>query len=149
MRVLIFTCLLIALANAQTEPKCTEGDAWDQTSCDPKKCVGGEVVVDHIECPDPASVTCPAGEEYAEVDTQCCPKCISNSPPPPQPQQPNMQPQAPPRNSPIPPFMNMRKYCEGIMNPNMCLMKNGCQWKPMKRECGQLNCEKIFGWQNC
>lgn len=31
----------------------------------------------------------------------------------------------------------------------MCLMKNGCEWKPLSFECGQLNCEKIFGWQNC
>lgn len=51
--------------------------------------------------------------------------------------------------SPFPPNMNLRKFCEQIHNPNMCLMSNGCHWKPMTMECSQLNCEKIFGWMNC
>lgn len=62
-----------------------------------------------------------------------------------------MAPPTPDSNatSPFPPTMNLRKFCEQIRNPNMCLMSNGCQWKPITMECSQLNCEKIFGWMNC
>merc|ERR1719499_2894773 len=41
--------------------------------------------------------------------------------------------------------MNIRKHCETIRNPNMCLMKNGCEWKPMTLSVDNLIAKKYLG----